>query len=126
MRDGFDVNETDISTGSSATVVAASESTDRSGEPTAAGSRVVLCSVFLLSVAALGVQVVWTRIFSFMIWYHFAFLVISVAMLGFTCGGLALEMRPHWLQHGRAALMFRCALGFGLAIVVGLLVVLNL
>jgi hypothetical protein len=93
---------------------------------TAAAHRLELSSVFALSAAALGVQVVWTRIFSYMIWYHFAFLVISVAMLGFTCGGLALQMLPQWLDRGRAALMFRCALGFGLTVMIGLLVILNM
>jgi hypothetical protein len=89
-------------------------------------NRLELSSVFALSAAALGVQVVWTRIFSFMIWYHFGFLVISVAMLGFTAGGLALQMRPRWLERDRPAVMFRCALGFGLTVMFGLLVILNM
>jgi hypothetical protein len=94
--------------------------------PAAAPNRLELSSVFALSAAALGVQVVWTRIFSFMIWYHFAFLVISVAMLGFTSGGLALQLKPRWLEGGRPAVMFRCALGFGLTVMLGLLVILNM
>src|SRR5262250_3354961 len=70
---------------------------------TSSAHRLEQSSVFVLSAAALGVQVVWTRIFSYMIWYHFAFLVISVAMLGFTCGGLALQVLPRWLERGRDA-----------------------
>src|SRR5262245_39695622 len=99
---------------------------DVSPQMTSPAHRLEQSSVFVLSAAALAVQVVWTRIFSYMIWYHFAFLVISVAMLGFTCGGLALQVLPRWLERGRAALMFRCAIGFGLTVMIGLLVILNM
>lgn len=40
------------------------------------------------SAAVLALQVTATRLFSFLIWYHFAFLVIAIAFLGFTSGGL--------------------------------------
>ena len=42
----------------------------------------------LASAAVLALQVTATRLFSFLIWYHFAFLVLSIAFLGFTAGGL--------------------------------------
>jgi spermidine synthase len=42
----------------------------------------------LASAAVLALQVSATRVFSFLIWYHFAFLVISIAFLGFTAGGV--------------------------------------
>jgi hypothetical protein len=42
----------------------------------------------LTSAAVLALQVTATRLFSFLIWYHFAFLVIAIAFLGFTSGGL--------------------------------------
>jgi hypothetical protein len=40
------------------------------------------------SAAVLALQVTATRLFSFLVWYHFAFLVIAIAFLGFTSGGL--------------------------------------
>jgi Spermine/spermidine synthase domain len=47
-----------------------------------------LLGVALASASVLTLQVTSTRLFSFLIWYHFAFLVLSLAFLGFTAGGL--------------------------------------
>ena len=48
----------------------------------------------LASGSVLALQVVATRLFSFLIWYHFAFLVLSIAFLGFTAGGFAVAKLP--------------------------------
>ena len=88
--------------------------------------RLELAATFLISLAMLGIQIAWTRIFSFMIWYHFAFLVISTAMLGFTVGGLLLNVRPQLLDRSRSELLFPSALAFCAATVLGLTVVCNL
>jgi hypothetical protein len=82
-----------------------------------------LAATFLISAAMLGMQIGWTRIFSFMIWYHFAFLVISTALLGFTAGGLVLNLKPRLLERPP---LFSSALGFCIASVLGLLIVCNL
>jgi hypothetical protein len=89
-------------------------------------TRAELAAVCLVSTAALGIQIGWTRIFSFMIWYHFAFLVISTAMLGFSVGGLVLSLRPALLERSRAQLAFYSALGFCVASALALLGVCNL
>ena len=47
-------------------------------------------ALLLLSCATLLLQVTWTRILSVCLWYHFAFLVISTAMLGFGVSGVIL------------------------------------
>ena len=39
-------------------------------------------------------EIVLTRIFSFTIWHHFTFMVISVALLGFAASGVVLQLRP--------------------------------
>ncbi|MET0384385.1 MAG: hypothetical protein ABW321_00430, partial [Polyangiales bacterium] len=86
-------------------------------------------ATFLLSAAMLGIQIGWTRIFSFMIWYHFAFLVISTAMLGFTVGGLLLQLRPRWLVRDDAddgVLLWPSALAFCVSTLVTLTIVCNL
>ncbi len=85
-----------------------------------------LTATFLLSAAMLGTQIGWSRIFSFMIWYHFAFLVISMAMLGFTVGGLLLNLRPALLARAPGGVLFASALTFAVATAVTLLVVCNL
>ncbi|RNC68570.1 MAG: hypothetical protein ED859_09650 [Desulfuromonadales bacterium] len=50
--------------------------------------------ISLCSVASLAYEVVLTRIFSISLWYHFAFMIISIAMLGFAASGAALSLNP--------------------------------
>lgn len=50
--------------------------------------------IFLASLASLAFEVLLTRIFSITIWYHFAFMVISIAMLGFAASGTILALNP--------------------------------
>lgn len=58
--------------------------------------------------AALVLQVALTRVFSLLIWYHFAFLAVALALLGFTSGGLLVQARPELLASAerRARLAF--------------------
>lgn len=90
------------------------------------GCKLQALSVFLFSTAMLGIQIVWTRIFSFMIWYHFAFLVISISMLGFTVGGLLLNLRPRLLEKSASVVLFWSAVGFCLFTTVSLVITCNL
>ncbi|MBI5166596.1 MAG: SAM-dependent methyltransferase [candidate division NC10 bacterium] len=50
--------------------------------------------ILLLSTATLALEVSLTRIFSVSLWYHFAFLVISLALLGFGASGSLLALCP--------------------------------
>ena len=50
--------------------------------------------VFFVSMAALVLQVALTRIFSLTIWYHFAYVTISVALLGYGAAGALLAVAP--------------------------------
>jgi len=50
--------------------------------------------IFLASMASLAFEVLLTRVFSITIWYHFAFMVISIAMLGFAASGTILALYP--------------------------------
>jgi len=45
-------------------------------------------AVFLISAATLTLEIALTRIFSFALWYHFAFMSISTALLGFGVSGI--------------------------------------
>jgi hypothetical protein len=51
-------------------------------------------AIFLCSLASLAYEVALTRIFSISLWYHFAFMIISIAMLGFAASGAALALFP--------------------------------
>jgi hypothetical protein len=44
-------------------------------------------SVFLITLSGLVLEVGLTRIYSASIWYHFTFVAISVALLGWGLGG---------------------------------------
>ncbi|MDX1763391.1 MAG: hypothetical protein R3231_03645 [bacterium] len=49
-------------------------------------------AVFLSSMATVGFEVLLTRIFSIALWYHFAFMVVSIAMLGLALSGTLLAI----------------------------------
>jgi hypothetical protein len=57
--------------------------------------------LFLIALATLTHQVLLTRIFSVTMWYHFAFVAISVAMFGMTAGALTVYLLRRWFppQH---------------------------
>lgn len=52
----------------------------------------------LLSGAALAFEIMLTRLFSVTQWYHFAFLAVSVALLGYGASGTALALTPRWTE----------------------------
>lgn len=56
--------------------------------------RVSVFGIFLCSLSAISFEIALTRIFSISIWHHFAFMVISIAMLGIAAGGTALAVFP--------------------------------
>src|SRR5881296_2418298 len=64
-------------------------------------------SVFLITLSGLILEVGLTRIYSATIWYHFAFVAISIALLGWGLGGLAVHvLKKRWAPSmNRAALL---------------------
>lgn len=56
--------------------------------------RKIFLAVFLLSLAVLMLQIALNRIFSFTIWYHFAYISVSLALLGFGASGSTLAAFP--------------------------------
>jgi hypothetical protein len=48
--------------------------------------------IFLITLSGLMFEIGLTRIFSATIWYHFAFIAISVALLGWGLGGFAIHL----------------------------------
>jgi predicted membrane-bound spermidine synthase len=63
-------------------------------------------SVFLITLSGLILEVGLTRIYSASIWYHFAFVAISVALLGWGLGGFTV----HLLKRSRTLTMNTAAL----------------
>ncbi len=56
--------------------------------------RAVLGLIFSASFAGLAYELALIRIFSISLWYHFAFMVISIAMLGIGASGTVLSVFP--------------------------------
>ncbi len=67
-----------------------------------------------LSAAMLGLEITLTRVFALAQWYHFAFMAISVALLGLGAGGTALALWPA-LAHRPRRLAALSALAFSLS-----------
>lgn len=57
-----------------------------------------LAAVGLVAGCALALQVLLTRLFAAVLFYHFGFLAISLALLGTGAGGLLLYARPRWFE----------------------------
>jgi hypothetical protein len=57
----------------------------------------LLLSIALLSAAIIAFQLVLMQLLSIVQWHHFAYMIISVAMLGFGAGGTVLSLFREWL-----------------------------
>ena len=56
-----------------------------------------LLSIFILSAAALAYEVLMIRMFSIVHWHHFAFMIISIALLGYGASGSFITVFRQWL-----------------------------
>ena len=61
------------------------------------GQGFVLAGIALASFSSLLLELALTRLFSVVLFYHFAFLGISLAMLGLGAGGVFAYLRGNWL-----------------------------
>ncbi len=86
-------------------------------------SRRAYAGLFLVTAATLMFEILLTRIFSVTMWYHFAFMAISVAMLGMTAGAIVVYLLPHVFTVERARRhLALSALGMAIACVIGILI----
>src|SRR5262245_55652095 len=73
--------------------------------------------IFLVALATLMLEVLLTRITSVIAWYHLAFFVISLGMLGMTAGAVIVFLVPRWFEtEAVPARLAHSALAFALAI----------
>jgi spermidine synthase len=63
-------------------------------------------AIFILATATLSYQILITRFFSVMLYYHFAFAAISLAMLGLTRGAMQVYSKPARYAPERVAVEF--------------------
>jgi len=95
---------------------AVASNTPRAGAHTHAG-------IFLVSMALLLLEIALTRVYSYTIWYHFAFITIAVALLGFGASGsvLALWQRKRTINVARVIPWTALAAGAGVIFVLQIL-----
>ncbi len=83
--------------------------------------------LFVVSFSTLMYEVLLTRIFSVTMWYHFAFVAVSVALFGMTVGALLVYLLPERFPDEKAKERLSVfALLFGVAIVVSFLTQLSI
>src|SRR3954464_13474036 len=58
----------------------------------------IMVAIALVSFASLLLELGLTRLFSVVLFYHFAFLAISVALLGLGAGGVFAHVKQPWLS----------------------------
>ena len=85
-----------------------------SGEERAPGF-LLLAAVALLSAATLGYEVLLTRLLAIVQWHHFAFLVISLALLGFGASGAFLLVAGDRIRLPAGSFLALTALAFAVA-----------
>ncbi len=61
----------------------------------------ILLGVALTALAILSYEILLTRIFSVLFWYHFAFMAVSITMFGMTAGALFVYLNPKWFSDER-------------------------
>ena len=73
-------------------------------------------SVFLISAALISYQILLVKMFSIQYWYHFAYLIISIALLGFGVSGTFIFLFKKQLKDRFPLVIFVCPLLLALSI----------
>ena len=78
-----------------------------------------LVEIFLISAAALLLEIAYTRIISFKLYYYYTYLVIGLALLGLGSGAVIVAVSKRLDGLGTRSLLARCAVASTIGIVVG-------
>src|SRR3712207_9177140 len=80
----------------------------------------LLVAIGILAGAALAYEILLARLFSILLWHHFAYMIISVALLGIGASGTALAATRGGRISSHFTVAFTgCAVLFGISAVVG-------
>src|SRR4029450_6982975 len=74
-----------------------------------------LIAVAVVSAAALAYEILLMRLFSIVLWHHFAYMIISLALLGYAASGALLTPAPRAVERPFPLLFSAAAAGFGVA-----------
>lgn len=81
-------------------------------------NRRTFAGLFLTTVSTLMYQNLLSRIFSMTMWYHFAFMAISLAMFGMTLGALFVYLMPNFFSAQRARFHLALAtIGYAISVI---------
>jgi hypothetical protein len=80
---------------------------DAQNRPAPESAARVAGAVFLIALTLLAFELVVTRLFSVILWNHFAFLAISIALFGLGAAGIAVHVLPGWFSAERAVQQIR-------------------
>jgi len=61
-------------------------------------TRGTYCGLFMVALATLMYEILLTRIFSVTLWYHFAFMVVSIAMFGMSVGAMRVYLESKYYR----------------------------
>ena len=81
----------------------------------------VLAGVFVMSLSSLLLELALTRLFSVVLFYHFAFLAISIALLGLGAGGVFSYVARSWLERRDTSMLGTSVAALNAVAVVGAL-----
>ncbi len=83
--------------------------------------------LFIVTLTTLMYEIVLTRIFSVAMWYHFAFVAISVALFGLTVGALIVHLRPQSFVDAKVKRqMWRFSLAYAASVAVAFCIQLSI
>src|SRR3989344_3816230 len=87
----------------------------------------IYLGLFFTTMATLMNEILLTRIFSVTMWYHFAFVAISIALFGITLGGVIVYLFPKYFSPLKIKSQLALnALFFTISIPLGFLIQINL
>jgi len=90
-------------------------------QQTIAAQRSTYTGLFVIALATLMYEILLTRIFSVTLWYHFAFMAISIAMFGLTVGGMIVYLSPFFTEERVSEHLSLSALSFSGTLVLSFL-----
>ena len=91
------------------------------GQQESHNRRALLSGIFMMSLASLLLELSLTRLFSVILFYHFAFLAISVALLGLGAGGVFAYLRREWLARWPVRTLAPAAAAINAVVIVAVL-----
>ena len=79
------------------------------------GAAPPVIAVALISAAALAYEILLMRLFSIILWHHFAYMIISLALLGYGASGAVLSLAQRAVRQRFAPLFCAAAAAFGVS-----------